>query len=45
MEDVLKIAATGKVKAQIVTYPLDQTDEALRALKAGEIDARAVITM
>jgi propanol-preferring alcohol dehydrogenase len=45
MEDVLKIAGTGKVKAHIVTYPLDQTDEALRALKAGEVEARAVITM
>jgi propanol-preferring alcohol dehydrogenase len=45
MENVLKIAATGKVKAHIVTYPLDKTDEALRALKAGEIEARAVLTM
>ena len=45
MEDVLKIAASGKVKAHIVTYSLDQTDEALRALKAGEIEARAVITI
>jgi propanol-preferring alcohol dehydrogenase len=45
MEDVLKIAATGKVKAHIVTFPLDQTDEALRLLKAGEIEARAVLTM
>jgi propanol-preferring alcohol dehydrogenase len=45
MEDVLKIAATGKVKTHIVTYPLEKTDEALRALKAGEIEARAVLTM
>jgi propanol-preferring alcohol dehydrogenase len=45
MENVLKIAATGKVKAHIVTFPLDQTDEALRLLKAGEIEARAVLTM
>ncbi len=45
MEDVLKIAATGKVKSMVETYTLDKTDEALRALKAGEIEARAVITM
>jgi alcohol dehydrogenase, propanol-preferring len=45
MENVLKIAATGKVKAHVVTFPLDQTDEALRLLKAGEIEARAVLTM
>jgi len=45
MEDVLKIAATGKVKSIIETFPLDKTDEALRLLKAGEIEARAVLTM
>ena len=45
MEDVLKIAATGKVKAHVVTYPLENADEALRALKAGEIEARAVLTV
>jgi D-arabinose 1-dehydrogenase-like Zn-dependent alcohol dehydrogenase len=41
----LKIAATGKVKAHVVTYPLAEADEALRALKAGEIEARAVLTV
>lgn len=45
MEDVLAIAATGKVKAVVETFPLDKTDEALRQLKAGEIEARAVLTM
>ncbi len=45
MNDVLKIAATGKVKSMIETFPLEQTDEALRLLKAGQIEARAVLTM
>lgn len=45
MNDVLKIAATGKVKSIIETFPLDKTDEALRQLKGGEIEARAVLTM
>jgi propanol-preferring alcohol dehydrogenase len=45
MEDVLKIAATGKVKSIVETFPLEKTDEALRHLKAGEIEARAVLTM
>ncbi len=45
MEVVLKIAATGSVKAMIETFPLEQTDEALRQLKAGEIEARAVLVL
>ncbi|MGD0475456.1 MAG: alcohol dehydrogenase catalytic domain-containing protein [Candidatus Velthaea sp.] len=45
MENVLKIAGAGKVKAHIVTFPLEKTDEALRQLKGGEIEARAVLTM
>jgi propanol-preferring alcohol dehydrogenase len=45
MEDVLKIAATGKVKSIIEEFPLEKTDEALRLLKGGEIEARAVLTM
>jgi len=45
MNDVLKIAASGKVKSIVETFPLEATDEALRQLKAGEIEARAVLTM
>ncbi len=45
MEDVLKIAATGKVKSIVETFPLERTDEALGLLKAGKIEARAVLTM
>lgn len=45
MNDVLKIAATGKVKSIVETFTLDQTDEALAQLKAGKIEARAVLTM
>jgi len=45
MQDVLKIAATGKVRSIVETFPLEETDEALRQLKAGEIEARAVLTM
>ena len=45
MQDVLKIAATGKVKSIVETFPLEKTDEALRQLKAGQIEARAVLTI
>jgi propanol-preferring alcohol dehydrogenase len=45
MEDVLKIAATGKVQSIVETFPLEETEEALRQLKAGEIEARAVLTI
>ena len=45
MQDVLEIAATGKVKAMIETFPLDKTEEALVQLKAGKIEARAVLTI
>lgn len=45
MNDVLKIAATGKVKSIVETFTLDQTDEALAQLKAGKIEARAVLTI
>lgn len=45
MNDVLKIAATGKVKSIVEIFPLKETDEALRQLKAGEIEARAVLAV
>lgn len=45
MNDVLKIAATGKVKSIVETFKLDETDEALRLLKGGKIEARAVLTI
>jgi alcohol dehydrogenase, propanol-preferring len=44
LEEVLELARTGVVKAQIETFPLDQVDEVLNLLEQGKIKGRAVIT-
>jgi propanol-preferring alcohol dehydrogenase len=44
LEEVLELARTGVVKAQIETFPLDQVDEVLNLLEHGKIKGRAVIT-
>ena len=43
MREVLALAAAGKVKATIETFPLAQAEAALTTLKRGEIEARAVL--
>jgi alcohol dehydrogenase, propanol-preferring len=45
MREVLALAAAGKVKSHIETFPLEQGEEALARLKAGTIEARAVLVM
>ena len=45
MREVLDLAAAGRIRAQVQTFTLDQAGEALAALKAGEVRARAVIVL
>lgn len=45
MREVLQLAAAGKVRAQVATYPLKEAEKALSDLKAGEVRARAVLTV
>ncbi|QUQ63830.1 NAD(P)-dependent alcohol dehydrogenase [Kutzneria sp. CA-103260] len=43
LEEVLDLAARGRLHAEITTFPLDDAAEAYRRLEAGEITGRAVI--
>jgi propanol-preferring alcohol dehydrogenase len=43
MQEVLRIANSGKVKAVCEEYPLENANHALQMLKAGKIRARAVL--
>lgn len=43
MREVLQLAAAGKIKAQCQPFALDEATQALTALKAGQIRARAVL--
>ncbi len=45
MREVLELAAAGKVKAICETFPLAQAEAALMRLKAGEVEARAVLVV
>lgn len=45
MREVLDLAAAGRIRAQVQTFTLDQAPQALAALKAGEVRARAVIVL
>jgi propanol-preferring alcohol dehydrogenase len=45
MREVLALAAAGKVKAICETFPLAQAETALGRLKAGEVEARAVLVV
>lgn len=42
--EVLQLAAQGKLRARITTFPLDRAMDAYRAMEAGKLDGRAVIT-
>ena len=42
--EVLALAEAGRLHIEASTYPLDQAVEAYRALRAGTVDGRAVIT-
>jgi len=44
LEEVLELARTGGIRAQIETFPLDQVDDVLNQLEQGKIKGRAVIT-
>jgi propanol-preferring alcohol dehydrogenase len=44
LEEVLELARTGAIKAQIETFPLDEIDDVLNQLEDGKINGRAVIT-
>ena len=44
MRRVLRIAELGWVRSVSQPYPLDEAEEALRALKRGELRSRAVLT-
>jgi alcohol dehydrogenase, propanol-preferring len=43
MREVLELAAAGKVKVVAETFGLEQAEDALRRLKDGDIEARAVL--
>ncbi|MCJ7759867.1 alcohol dehydrogenase catalytic domain-containing protein [Candidatus Bathyarchaeota archaeon] len=43
MREVLQIASAGKIKIFTQTFPLSQAQDALRKLKQGEIEGRAVL--
>lgn len=43
MREVLQIASAGKIKISTQTFPLSQAQDALRKLKQGEIEGRAVL--
>ncbi|MFP3915307.1 MAG: NAD(P)-dependent alcohol dehydrogenase [Actinomycetota bacterium] len=44
LAEVLKLGVRGFLRPQITTYPLTDAEGAYRALKAGEIQGRAVVT-
>lgn len=43
MREVLELAAAGKIRAECETFPLDEANQALQKLKAGEIRGRGVL--
>ena len=43
MRDLLRLAGAGKVRAVVESFPLERAGEALRRLKRGEFEARAVV--
>jgi propanol-preferring alcohol dehydrogenase len=43
MREVLRLAAAGRVGAEVETFPLDDAIEVLRRLKRGDIRTRAVL--
>ena len=43
LQEVLALAAEGKIKAEVQTFPLDDVGTAYSRLRAGEITGRAVI--
>jgi len=43
LDDALRLAAEGKVKAHVETHPLERTPELLQRLHRGEVTGRAVI--
>jgi propanol-preferring alcohol dehydrogenase len=43
MRELVRLAAAGKVRAVVESYPLDRVGDALRSLKREEIEARAVV--
>lgn len=43
LQEVLALAAEGKIKAEVQTFPLDDVATAYSRLRAGEISGRAVI--
>jgi propanol-preferring alcohol dehydrogenase len=45
MRNVLTLAARGDIKAVVETAPLDEAQATLQRLKAGEVRARAVLTV
>jgi propanol-preferring alcohol dehydrogenase len=45
MREVLQIAAAGRVKVVAEEFPLERAEDALIRLKAGEVEARAVLVV
>jgi propanol-preferring alcohol dehydrogenase len=45
MQEVLRLAAEGKLRTVTETYGLEQAEEALRRLKEGRVRARAVLVV
>jgi alcohol dehydrogenase/propanol-preferring alcohol dehydrogenase len=43
--EALELAASGKVRAQIETYPLEKANEVRDRLAAGKVRYRAVLTI
>jgi propanol-preferring alcohol dehydrogenase len=43
--EFIELAATIPIRTAVRPYPLDEANEALRGLKAGDIDGTAVLTM
>ena len=44
LAEVLDLAREGRIQSRVETYPLQQINDALADLRAGEIDGRAVVT-
>ena len=44
MNEVIKLASSGKIKIEYKKYPLDEANQSLQDLKKGIINGRAIIT-
>jgi propanol-preferring alcohol dehydrogenase len=45
MRELLRLAGAGKIRAVVEAFPLERAEEALRRLKRGHLEARAVVEL